>query len=80
MKKAEITNVHSLLQQHNLSGSLSEPQTEIQRERLIFQKGWCSAFNTWWKYKDENLDFREMETKLGEAMEAEWLEHLSNYR
>ena len=80
MRTDEIKNVKPLLQQHNVSGSLSEPQTELQRERLIFQKGWCSAFNTWWKHKDENLDFRKMETKLGEAMEAEWTEHLSNYR
>ena len=37
----------------------------------MFQKGWCVAFNTWWKHKDDLMDFREMEIKLTEAIDAE---------
>jgi hypothetical protein len=40
-----------------------------ERDANLIREGWCAAFNTWWKYKDDGLDFRQMETKLCEAIE-----------
>jgi len=40
-----------------------------EQEKMKIRDGWCLAFNTWWKHKDADLDFREMETKLIEALE-----------
>lgn len=41
-----------------------------EQERMKIRDGWCVCYNTWWKHKDEGLDFRQMETKLIEALEA----------
>jgi hypothetical protein len=40
-----------------------------EQEKKKIREGWCVAYNTWWKHKDGGLDFREMETKLIEALE-----------
>lgn len=44
-----------------------------EQERIMIRNGWCVAYNTWWKHKDDGLDFRQMETKLIEALESSLL-------
>jgi len=44
-----------------------------EQERIMIRNGWCVAYNSWWKHKDEGLDFRQMETKLIEALECSLL-------
>lgn len=49
------------------------PAVYSEQERIMIRNGWCVAYNTWWKHKDEGLDFRQMETKLIEALESSLL-------
>ena len=44
-----------------------------EQEMIMIRNGWCVAYNTWWKHKDDGLDFRQMETKLIEALESSLL-------
>lgn len=66
--------------QSDVIGSFGNPHTELEREEMLVCKGWNAAFNAWWKHKDENMDFRQMETKMCDALKAAWDEHLENYR
>jgi len=60
-KVQEISSIHNEV-------NTVLPTTCSEQEIIMIRKGWCIAYNTWWKHKDEGLDFRQMEKELIDAL------------
>jgi hypothetical protein len=56
------------------------PLNDEERDRFFIRVGWNAAFNIWWKYRNQNIDFKIIEIAMSDELARLMTEHENTFK